>query len=105
MEKLVCTQCGGNELKPFGAFAYKCESCGTILKEEEKTAPAPPPAHFSAPVRDFRYDDENDDYEPLSRHTDGSDIDNPDTSAIKLILYIILAIIAAGGLLYLLFSK
>jgi hypothetical protein len=34
MEKIICPQCGGNDFQLFGNSAYKCESCGTILKEE-----------------------------------------------------------------------
>jgi transcription initiation factor TFIIIB Brf1 subunit/transcription initiation factor TFIIB len=44
LQKLICTQCGSNELELFGRAAYKCESCGTILKEEKpKEVPQPPP--------------------------------------------------------------
>jgi uncharacterized protein (DUF983 family) len=45
LEKLVCPQCGGNDLLPFGNSAYKCQACGTVLKDN----------HYSAPVStDFR---------------------------------------------------
>lgn len=49
LEKLLCSQCGGNDLKPFGNAAYKCESCGTILRDEpdEKKIASD---HFVAPV-------------------------------------------------------
>jgi DNA-directed RNA polymerase subunit RPC12/RpoP len=35
MQKIVCPQCGSNELTLFGSSAYKCESCGTILKDDK----------------------------------------------------------------------
>jgi hypothetical protein len=108
MEKLICPQCGSNELAPFGA-AFKCESCGTILKEDSSTntekkpvEPPGPKTHYAAPATDFRYDDENDGYEPLSTHTDGSDIDNTDTSATKLIFWIIVILCTISLCVYLL---
>lgn len=39
LTKLICTQCGSNELELFGKSAYKCESCGTILVAEEPNEP------------------------------------------------------------------
>lgn len=49
LEKLICPQCGGNELNTFGQSAYKCESCGTILKDkaEDKKAKSD---HYVAPL-------------------------------------------------------
>lgn len=47
MEKMVCPQCGSNEIEVFGSSAYKCESCGTVLKEEpapQVQSPPPVPA-------------------------------------------------------------
>lgn len=39
LQKLICTQCGSNELELFGKAAFKCESCGTILVEEKPKEP------------------------------------------------------------------
>lgn len=55
LQELVCSQCGSNELELFGANAYKCESCGTILKEEKpKDTPKPPPLPKQKPFRSKR---------------------------------------------------
>ena len=44
LQKLICTQCGSNELKVVSSTVFECESCGTILKEEKpKEIPQPPP--------------------------------------------------------------
>lgn len=94
MEVLVCPQCGGNDLIPFGSFAYKCEACGTILKEDEDEKPAPPKTHFVAPISSFDYDEENN----LSSRIDGSNMDNPDTHATKIIFGVVLAVLVIIGL-------
>ncbi len=39
LQKLICTQCGSNELALFGKAAFKCESCGTILVDEKPSEP------------------------------------------------------------------
>jgi hypothetical protein len=95
MEVLVCPQCGGNDLNPFGAFAYKCEACGTILKEDTKEKPAPPKTHYVAPVSSFAYDEENN----LPPRIDGSTMDEPDTHATKIILGIL--VLALLGIIFL----
>jgi hypothetical protein len=35
LEKLICTQCGSNQIKVVSATVFECESCGTLLKEDE----------------------------------------------------------------------
>jgi hypothetical protein len=95
MEKLICPQCGGNDLNPFGSFAYKCESCGTVLKPDakEKAEPVIPPplpkakTHYVAPVSSFDYEDDN------VFNTDGSTMDNPDTRVTKIIFGIVVVIL------------
>ena len=55
LEKLVCPQCGGNDLQPFGNSAYKCQACGTILKDEQPVVKVVEVNHYSAPLsNDFR---------------------------------------------------
>ena len=49
LEKLICPQCGGNDLQPFGNSAYKCQSCGTILKDEPEVK-VPETKHYVAPL-------------------------------------------------------
>ena len=49
LEKLLCPQCGGNDLKIFGESAFKCEACGTILQNSEKEKPNIS-SHYVAPV-------------------------------------------------------
>ncbi|HEU4718189.1 MAG TPA: hypothetical protein VFU15_10155 [Bacteroidia bacterium] len=68
LEKLLCPQCGGNDLEPFGTDAYKCRFCGAVLKEEheEKKEPethyvAPPSTDFSNRRTSYADDDDSDD--------------------------------------------
>jgi hypothetical protein len=96
MEILLCPQCGANDLKPFGSFAYKCEACGTVLKDDEEEKPAPLKTHFVAPVSSFRYDDEHN----LPSRIDGSTMDEPDTQATKIILVTILVLCGIGLLIW-----
>jgi hypothetical protein len=70
LEKLICPQCGGNELKPFGS-AFKCEACGTILKDEPE--PQPEHTHYVAPVSSF--DDDNRFYNRDRNRDDNDDAD------------------------------
>src|SRR6267142_468827 len=61
LEKLICPQCGGNDLNLFGSSAYKCAACGTILAIDEKAAE---PSHSAPPPKtefmtsEERYGDE-----------------------------------------------
>lgn len=89
MQLLVCPQCGGNDLNPFGAFAYKCEACGSVLKDDPEEKPAAPKTHYVAPVSSFRYDEDHD----LPTRIDGSTMDEPDTHATKIIVGILLAVL------------
>lgn len=40
LQKLICTQCGSNELELFGKAAFTCESCGTILVDDKPKEPS-----------------------------------------------------------------
>jgi tRNA(Ile2) C34 agmatinyltransferase TiaS len=44
LEKLLCPQCGGNDLETFGLKAFKCRFCGAVLKMGEPEKMAGPPA-------------------------------------------------------------
>ncbi|MBI3509028.1 MAG: hypothetical protein HY064_00075 [Bacteroidetes bacterium] len=35
LEKLICPQCGGNDLEETGDLHYKCNFCGTAFRDEE----------------------------------------------------------------------
>src|SRR6266568_2115209 len=57
LEKLVCPQCGGNDIQPSGGNLYKCSFCGGIFKDE----PGPlPDDHKVAPITtDFQQEEYN----------------------------------------------
>jgi hypothetical protein len=107
LEKLICSQCGSNELQPFGASAFKCESCGTILKVEDKPqAPSPPPVPSTAQPKPFRSGrqftvlDDEDGFSPgTDLEVDAADPQN------KIVLIIVILIAGAVLGLLMLFSK
>jgi hypothetical protein len=105
MEKLICPQCGGNEFKVFGNSAYKCESCGTILKEEEegkalektKYEPLPAPSPFTTSVEkygtDFSNDIDNDNNSTSGNNNDNDDGSSPATKQIVGILFAVVIVV------------
>lgn len=99
MEKLICPQCGGNDFQLFGSAAYKCESCGTILKDEpeektiqEKYAAAPPPPRKPTPfmTSEERYGNDSFDF---------GDDDDGSSNATKQIAAILLGVVIVVAVL------
>lgn len=106
LEKLVCSQCGSNELQLFGKSAYKCESCGTILKAEDKPQVAPPPVPISSQPqpqpkpfrsgRSFTILNDEDGFTPdTDLEVDAADPQN------RIVLFIVILVAAAvlGGIM------
>ncbi|HTL80925.1 MAG TPA: hypothetical protein VL651_04435 [Bacteroidia bacterium] len=57
LEKLICPQCGGNDLKQIGAGLYKCSFCGGTYKDEPD--PLPADHKVAAPDTNFRQEEYN----------------------------------------------
>jgi len=103
LEKIICTQCGSNQIKVVSATVFECESCGTILKEEQPS-PAPVKEKPFRSKREFRALGEADDSEYYAEErTDGS-VGESDTGATKMIFYILIVTIIGGWIAYMLLT-
>ena len=102
LEKLLCPQCGGNDLEPFGLKAFKCRFCGAVLKISEPEKKAIPPSaqepkrssHYSAPLdTNFR--------NTTRLNYDRDEETDPGSDFIKSIVYSALAVGIIGLIVYL----
>src|SRR3954468_24685348 len=100
MEKLICPQCGGNDLKIFGNSAYKCESCGTILKDEPEPvapiSPPPPQVKSSSPTHfmtsEERYGNEDNSFDFSSDDPDERDTNRRIAGILTVIVFLVIGI-------------